>query len=45
MRRLIRRFVVLAIGLTGLLAILAEPAFAGVKPNHCEPRPLEGGRR
>ena len=37
MRTRIRRFVMLAIGLAGLLALFAEPAFAGRSPNHCEP--------
>jgi hypothetical protein len=33
----IRRFVVLVAGVTGLLALLAEPVQAGVTMQHCEP--------
>lgn len=34
----VRRFVVLMVGVTGLLALLAEPAQAiGIQMQHCEP--------
>lgn len=37
MRNRIRRLAVLVIGIAGLLAMVAAPAYAGIHPNHCEP--------
>jgi ABC-type uncharacterized transport system permease subunit len=33
----IRRLVVLVVGISGLLALFAGAAQAGIMPNHCEP--------
>ena len=45
MKNVLRRFLMLATGLAGLLALFAEPAHAHIVVNHCEPQPLDGGRR
>jgi hypothetical protein len=37
MIRYLRRVLVLAAGLTGLLALSAQAAHAGMSLNHCEP--------